>query len=100
MNGQTTFKTDRAAWYLKAMCRHFGRRHKARVQANTGWIELPVGRCEMTADDVGLTVTISAVDAAGLDKAKVILGSHLERFAFRENPQIVWRSATPATFDA
>ena len=94
MNSITSFETDGAARYLATLCAHFGRKVEAECAINKGWVQFPFGRCEMMADDKKLELIASAADQIGLDKVVQIVTSHLERFAFRENPTLLWR--TPA----
>ena len=53
-------------------------------------IELPFGRCELHADTTGLGLTVTAADRPMLDKTINVISSHLDRFAFRENPDLTW----------
>jgi len=93
MNTSTTFETDRASRYLTSLCHHFGRKVDANCDATSGWVEFRIGRCEMTADDSKLALTVSAKDQKNLDQVVQIVTSHLERFAFRENPKLAWQES-------
>lgn len=92
MNTFASFETDGAARYLATLCTHFGRKVEAECDINKGWVQFPFGRCEMTADDKKLELLASAEDQTRLDQVVQIVTSHLERFAFRENPTLVWRT--------
>lgn len=100
MDAQTTFTTERAAQYLASLCKHFGHKLSVRHDGDTGRIEFPFGRCDLVANDAGLAMTVSAENQADLDKTIQVISSHLERFAFRENPELAWHlrpdPATPA----
>ncbi|MEO1550975.1 MAG: DUF2218 domain-containing protein [Pseudomonadota bacterium] len=89
------FPTDRAQHYVKSLCQHFSRRVEARWTDTEGWVQFPFGRCDMQASASGLNLTASATDAAGLGQVVEVVTSHLDRYAFRENPQLDWR-ALPA----
>lgn len=91
MIATTTFPTTNASRYLGTLCKHFG--HKVPVEFDTtqGRIDLPFGQCTLTADNMALNLTITAPDQAALDRLIQVIGSHLERFAFRENPQFDWQ---------
>ncbi|WP_390911041.1 DUF2218 domain-containing protein [Pseudosulfitobacter sp. SM2401] len=91
MNTFASFKTDGAGRYLAALCAHFGRKVEVEYDINKGWVQFPFGRCEMIADDNKLDLLASAEDQPRLDQVVHILTSHLERFAFRENPTLVWQ---------
>ncbi len=86
-----SFQTDNAARYLATLCNHFGNRVTAQCKDNDGWVQFPFGRCEMKADDSQLEMTAVAEDQTELDQVVQIITSHLERFAFRENPLLDWQ---------
>ena len=91
MQAFALFETDRASRYLSALCHHFGKKVEARCTATKGWVKFPFGRCEMTADDSRLELLATAENQTRLDQVMQIVTSHLERFAFRENPTLVWQ---------
>jgi hypothetical protein len=90
MNASTFFKTENAERYLGTLCKHFGHKVPVMHEPGSGRIELPFGHCSMTADAAGLSLTAVASDRPQLDKTIEVISSHLERFAFRENPQLDW----------
>lgn len=92
MNTFASFETDAAGRYLATLCNHFGRKVEAECDTNTGWVQFPFGRCELAANDKKLELTASAEDQNQLDQVMQIVTSHLERFAFRENPNLVWQA--------
>lgn len=83
------FKIDRASRHLAALCHHFGRKVDVHCDDMSGWVQFPFGRCELTADARRLALMASAEDQRRLDQVVQIVTSHLERFAFRENPALV-----------
>lgn len=91
MNAIATFPTDHAARHLAAMCKHFAHRVPATFDDRSGTVEFPFGRCDMLADAESLTLTASSTDKAQLDQVVDVITRHLERFAFRENPDLAWR---------
>ena len=93
MNAKSSFETERASRYLTALVHHFGRKVDAECEGNSGWVQFPFGRCDMTAAENRLVLSASAEDDKGLRQVENIVTSHLERFAFRENPQLVWTGA-------
>lgn len=90
MNAQTTFKTDQARRYLVTLCKHFGHKVPVHLNGDLGRIELLFGQCQLAADDSALKIEVSAETKDDLDKVGQVIASHLERFAFRENPCIEW----------
>ena len=91
MTSQTDFETPNAARFMAQLCKHFA--HKVEVQSGpqSAWVAFPFGRCDMTADARRLELRATAPDAAGLARVQQVVTSHLERFAFRENPTLTWR---------
>lgn len=90
MNAQTIFTTERADQYLASLCKHFGHKVPVHLEAHAGRIELPFGACALAADAAGLTLTAQADSQTDLDRTIGVITSHLERFAFRENPRLAW----------
>ena len=92
MNSSASFETERASSYMMTLCKHFGRKVEARYDASEGSVVFPFGRCDLAADQGSLKLLATADDKENLDAVVRIVTSHLERFAFRENPQIVWQA--------
>jgi len=90
MNASTFFRTDNAERYLGTLCKHFGHKVPVTLESGLGRIELPFGKCTLTAEQTGLGLTATADDRSQLDKTIDVISSHLERFAFRENPTLEW----------
>lgn len=92
MNRHATFQTDCPHRHLVALCRHFGRSLDAKHGANSGWVNFLNGKCEFRSAPGTLTLTVTAGTAADLDQLTDIVTSHLERFAFREAPELRWQA--------
>lgn len=92
MNATSSFETARASRYLTALVHHFGRKVEAACDGDTGWVQFPFGRCDLIAAKNRLELSATAEDDKGLRRVENIVTSHLERFAFRENPELVWSS--------
>ena len=90
MNASAFFKTENAERYLGTLCKHFGHKVPVSHEPGSGRIELPFGQCDLRAETAGLALTAEATDTPGLDKTIQVITSHLERFAFRENPDLNW----------
>ncbi len=91
MKSLASFQTRNASRYLNMLCTHFGKKVDAGSAGEKGWVEFPFGRCDMTADDSQLEMQAMAEDQPLLDLVIRIVTSHLERFAFRENPVLDWQ---------
>jgi hypothetical protein len=79
-----------ASRYLQQLCKHWSHKFPVEFTPQHGTIELPLGRCELDADDQGLTVAVSPGEAFGLDRIRAVVEDHLKRFAFREELQFRW----------
>lgn len=86
----TDIPTSKAANYLQQMCRHFGHKAVVTQSENAHTIQFGFGTGEMRAADDVLTLTAWAEDEDTLERLETVLGSHLERFAFRENLIVSW----------
>lgn len=91
MNKIATFKSDRAGRYMTALCHHFGRKVDTNCEETSGWVQFPFGRCDMVVEDQELMLTAQAEDEDRLEQVVRIVTSHLDRFAFRENPELTWK---------
>ena len=90
------FTTERASSYLQQLCKHFGHKLEVQFDSTSGLITFPSGQCVLTAEQGVLELTISAETQADLTKSCRVIGSHLERFAFRENPKLDWQPVVSA----
>ncbi|GHA40021.1 hypothetical protein GCM10008927_00110 [Amylibacter ulvae] len=91
-----TITTKRASIYLQQLCKHFGHKVEVRFDPVSGDIALTFGHCALSATPDNLFLTVSAETQAGQMKTSRVIASHLERFAFRENPNITWHHKTAA----
>ena len=77
----------KAGSYLRKLCKHFGHKVSVEFDARQGSISLPFGTCDLLAGEGSLTLTVSGDD---IEKLEQVIGSHLERFAFRESLDVSW----------
>jgi hypothetical protein len=85
--------TDRSAVYMKQLCRHFGHRVRTDFTDEAGRIEFDFGVCELRAESDALVLTGTAEDDESAARLENVVGSHLERFAHREELQVSWSRA-------
>lgn len=97
MDAIATFPTAHAARHLTAMCKHFARKVPATFDERSGFVAFPFGRCDMTADAESLRLVATAADKRQLDEVVEVITRHLERFAFRENPNLTWQPTEKQT---
>ena len=82
--------TSRSARYLGQLCKHFAHKIPASYSDSQGKIEFPAGICELEAASDVLVLRAAAADAAALSQVEDVVARHLERFAFRDQPEIRW----------
>lgn len=96
MQATAIFQTQHAPRHLARLCEHFSTKVDATFSDTLGHVAFPFGTCELTAEETQLTLLVSADDAVQLSQVMDVTTRHLERFAFRENPQIEWDVAIAA----
>jgi len=82
--------TPVAARYLGQLCKHFGHRLPARQDGNHGEVEFPAGLCRLSAEAERLVMRVETKDETALGELEQVMEKHLQRFAFRETPEILW----------
>lgn len=87
-------RTTKAGIYLQQLCRHFGHKVPVEFDARQGRVSLPTGNCDLRAREGQLTVTVSGDDLEALEQ---VIGSHLERFAFRESIGVTWKRTSKSS---
>lgn len=94
MKAFAVLKTDQAPHHLNAMCHHFGCNVEATCNKRDAQIVFAFGRCDLTASKDRLELCAEADDQGCLDQVVEVMSRHVERFAFRENPNLEWRPAS------
>ena len=82
--------TDRASRYLQQLAKHFAHKVPTEFTPEAGRIELPMGLCQLAAQDGVLTMTVEGEDEEAVAKLESVVEKHLLRFAFRGAPKIEW----------
>lgn len=84
--------TPKAENYVLQLSKHFG--HKITVEDHDGVAVFffKDGQGRASAEGETLTLTVVSDTAEQRQNVERILGSHLERFAFREDLRVVWPS--------
>jgi len=93
VHSESRITTASARRYLGQLCKHFQHKLLASYDEDFqhGRIEFSVGVCELDATDPSLLVMrASAASDADLERLEDVVARHLERFAFREPPQVSW----------
>lgn len=94
LSSKTTVSTPKAAGYVAQLAKHFG--HKIDVEQKAGAVvfHFSAGTAQARADGKLLQLNAEAETFEHLHEVEQILGSHLERFAFREDLRVIWPEAT------
>ena len=95
MRSTTTIETPNASVYLKQLCRHFGHRVETAFDDRDGHIGFAFGECELHASGDRLELTAIGADREARERVESVVGSHLERFAFREELRVTWPGEAP-----
>lgn len=82
--------TSMAQRYMTQLCKHFEHRLPARCSAAKGSIEFASGVCRMAVEPDLLILRAEAKDEELLGQLETVVARHLERFAFRDKPEIAW----------
>ena len=83
--------TTSGSRYLQQLCKHWSHKFPVEFTAEQGDIDLPLGRCRLTASGEVLAAELTgAADEAALAKFEEVVSSHLKRFAFREELAVAW----------
>ena len=84
------FDTPNAGKYLQQLCKHFAHKVPAEWTPEAGHVAFPFGACRLTATNGILEMTCEAETEEALPRLVKVLAVHLERFAFREPPELIW----------
>jgi hypothetical protein len=87
---QVTLTTAKAANYAAQLAKHFGHKIKVEDQDGLTVFHFTAGRATAKAAPTDLTLTVQADTVEKRARVQEILGSHLERFAFREDLRVIW----------
>ena len=82
--------TTRASRYLGQLCKHFEHRIPATYTHDHGRLEFPSGVCHLDAQEDALILRAESQDEEQLGQLENVVARHLERFAFRDKPEIRW----------
>ncbi len=82
--------TLKADSYLRQMCKHFAHKVDVTHEENTHVLRFSFGTGKLRATSDRIVLYAHAEDRQMLERVETVLGSHLERFAFRENLNVTW----------
>ena len=97
LSSEARVPTDVPRRYLGQLCKHFEHKLPVTLSESHGRIDFPTGICTLDAETGTLVMHATAGDEAGLARLEEVIARHLERFAFRDKPEVVWKRVSPAT---
>jgi uncharacterized protein len=99
LTARADVRTETPVRYAKQLLSHLGRRTSWRTDGDTSTAEIAGGTGRVVIGDGVLTLIAEAPDAATLRRVQHVLGSHLERFAQRQELQVSWVSDAAGSAD-
>ena len=93
MNATATFLTNHANRHMTALCAHFARKVPVLTEDDVSHVSFPFGQCDLSANAEHLKLTATARARDELERVVEVVSNHLDRFAFRENPNLTWTFA-------
>ncbi len=85
--------TPFASRYLQQLCKHFAHRIPVTFSKTEGRMEFEGNTCLLNADGDVLNISIEAADTTALERLQGVVARHLDRFAFRDKPEVTWSAA-------
>lgn len=78
--------TTSGSRYLQQLCKHWSHKFETDFTPERGTVAMPFGSLAMTAHPDTLEVRLDVTDPDAVERAKEVVATHLDRFAFREAP--------------
>jgi len=86
-----TVATEKGSRYMQQLCKHWSHKFPVEFDTEKGRVEMPNCLLVMTAHPEGLDVALDVAEGGDVERLKVVVAEHLDRFAFREAPlPFVW----------
>jgi hypothetical protein len=84
LRSEAWWETGSSARYMAQLCKHCAHKLPVTLNERDGQLVFSSGVCDVTAEETGLRMRVSAEDEAGLQQVQSVVIRHLQRFAFRE----------------
>jgi hypothetical protein len=85
-----TIALDQPRRYMTQLCKHFDHKLPVTLEESSGSITFDAGLCTLTAEAEALVLHITSPDDETLARTQDVVARHLQRFAFRAPPEIIW----------
>lgn len=93
LTSEARINSEMAGRYMRQLCSHFAHKIPASYTDDSGRIEFEMGLCTLAVEGDQLVMRAHAEDAEKLKAVEDVVGRHVERFAWREAPQVTWSRA-------
>ncbi len=100
MHASAHVQTEKSSRYLQALCGHFSRKVQADYSPEQGRIDFGSGSCTLRAEPGTLVLEVEGPDAESVSRLKNVVGSHLERFAVKDDLHVTWEDGQNETTPA
>lgn len=90
MTSEARIDTEMAGRYMRQLCSHFAHKVPASYDEASGRVEFEMGVCTLIANPNQLVLRAEADAVDGLKRVEDVIGRHVERFAWREAPEVSW----------
>jgi uncharacterized protein len=90
LSSEARVATDVPRRYMTQLCKHFEHKLPVTYDEAKGRIEFSAGICLLEAGTDALILRAEAADTESLRRVEDVVARHLDRFAFREKPEIAW----------
>lgn len=84
--------TAHGSRYLQQLAKHWAHKFPVEFTAADATIDMPMGKCVMSARPERLDVVLSGADDADMQRFQQVVADHLQRFGFRETLTFAWRA--------
>lgn len=85
--------TDKAERFMTQLCKHFSHKIPAAAENGSGRIRFEAGTCLLDSGPEFLTLRVESDSEDGRSTVEEVVGSHLERFMWKEPAEITWNRA-------
>ena len=90
---QASVATSSGSRYLQQLAKHWGHKFPVEFTPEQATIDLPLGRCALTATADRLDITLSGADDTDMARFQTVVAEHLQRFGHREELTFDWQDA-------
>jgi catechol 2,3-dioxygenase len=90
LHARAAVSTEKPSPYLLQLAKHFRHKREVTFDEHHATIAFAFGHAELTTRDGELVIDAYAQTPADLERLQLVVGSHLERFARRDELTVTW----------